>query len=82
MSVRYWVLVTSALMDSDPQWPAFLRPVERLRPIEITGTCSQPPGAHWWLFEDDEAPQTLNGKRIELTAWTQDGELQIARRLA
>lgn len=58
MSARYWVLCDDELMDSGPQWPDGLRPVEpayRLAPPPS-------PGMRWWLFEDDGAPATLEGK--------------------
>lgn len=61
MSARYWVLASDELMNSDPQWPACLRPVQR-----DVAPSAERPGMCWWLFEDDDAPETLNGKRIEL----------------
>jgi hypothetical protein len=68
MSARYWVLVTHELMDSDPRWPDGLRPVRQ---------AENGPGpsadAAWWLFEDDGAPATLEGKRVELT-FTRSGD--------
>jgi hypothetical protein len=39
-------------------WPTYLRPIER--------GAADGPYAHWWLFEDDEADEALNGKRIDL----------------
>ena len=74
MSAVYWVLASDELMDSDPLWPAFLRPVEP-GPYEH-------PGMRWWKFEDDEAPESLNGKRIELTSWRDGDEVRVARRPA
>lgn len=74
MTVRYWVLASDELMGSNPQWPAFLRPIE-------PGNYEQP-GMRWWLFEDDEAPAELDGKRIELASTIEDGETVIARRPA
>ena len=61
MSVRYWVLVSDDLMDSDPQWPDGLRPVKPDDGVP-PDACSR-----WWLLEDDRAPATLEGKRVELT---------------
>jgi hypothetical protein len=60
MSARYWVLVADELMSSDLQWPEGLRPVKADEGV--------PPDSHsrWWLFEDDGAPATLEGKRVEL----------------
>lgn len=40
-------------------WPEGLRPVECLE--------SEIPGSHWRLFEDDGAPEDLEGKYVELT---------------
>lgn len=64
-AVRYWVLVSDLLMEDGsgpPGWPSSLRPV---RPDE----SAPPPDAYsrWWLFEDDDAPPELEGKRVELT---------------
>lgn len=59
---RYWVLASDELMDSDPPWP------EGLRPIEPANLPPEPSGdMRWWLFEDDGAPATLEGKQVELT---------------
>lgn len=58
MGIRYHVLVNDLLMDENPQWPEGFRPVER----ESAGH----PGTHWWLFEDDNAPAELEGKRVEV----------------
>jgi hypothetical protein len=61
--VRYWVQVSDEVMsDTALQWPSCLRPV---RPDD-----SVPPPdnyTHWWLFEDDDAPPELAGKKVELT---------------
>lgn len=58
---RYWVEVSDELTDSDPQWPAGLRPVKPATDGPPRG------GARWWLFEDDGAPSEFEGKRVELT---------------
>lgn len=60
MSVRYWSLFSDELMKQDLRWPDGLRPVEQ-------GEADTACGAHWWLLEDDGAPATLEGKRVELT---------------
>lgn len=74
VSVRYWVFIADQLMDSDPQWPDGLRPVECLPEMEgRLGYDPAYPGAHWWLLEDDGAPATLEGKRVELT-FTRSGD--------
>lgn len=62
MGVRYHVLVSDDLMASEPAWPACLRPVEQ----EPTDP-EMHPDMHWWLFEDDDAPPELAGKRVELS---------------
>lgn len=62
MSTRYHVLASDELMAGELQWPDGLRPVEQ----EPTDPGSHP-GMHWWLFEDDDAPAELDGKRVELT---------------
>lgn len=72
MSVRYWVLVSDELMASDPQWPEGLRPVER-------GGTEQP-GMHWWRFEDDGAPASLEGKQVELTFVRRADKVMIGSR--
>jgi hypothetical protein len=56
---RYWVLISDEVMATpDIQWPAGLQPVER--------GASEHPGMRWWLFEDDDAPPELDGKKVEL----------------
>jgi len=65
VSARYWVLVSDELMHRGLGLPDGLRVVE-------PGPCEQPPPAvhpvsHWWLFEDDGAPASLEGKQVELT---------------
>lgn len=68
MSARYWVLCSDVLMDSNPQWP------DGLRPVEPANAPPEPPGdIRWWLFEDDGAPATLEGKQVELT-FTRHGD--------
>lgn len=59
MAARYWTLVTDDLIDAAPQWPPMLRPVER-------GGIEHP-GTHWWLLEDDDAPEDLDGKEVDVT---------------
>lgn len=58
--VRYWVFVDDGLWDDDPQWP------DGLRPIEPAKDGPRWNGCRWWLFKDDGAPASLNGKRVEL----------------
>jgi hypothetical protein len=59
MAVRYYVQVADELMERQIPWPEGLRPVEREE--------STVPGSHWHLFEDDGAPEELEGRRVELT---------------
>jgi hypothetical protein len=61
-------------MASNPQWPQGLRPV---KPSE-----GLPPDNHsrWWLFEDDGAPASLQGKRVELTFTRSGNSAQIGSR--
>jgi hypothetical protein len=61
VSVRYWVLISDELMDSDPQWP------EGLRPVRADDGVPPDSYSRWWLLEDDGAPATLEGRRVELT---------------
>jgi len=75
MAARYWVLMSDELMESpDLRWPDGLRPV---RPDD-----GVPPDAHsrWWLLEDDGAPATLEGKRVELTFTRSGGKAMIGSR--
>ena len=74
MSARYWVLVSDELMATDPPWPEGLRPVKRM------AESDQPSDMHWWLFEDDTAPATLEGKRVELTFTRSGDTVMIASR--
>ena len=59
MAVRYHLLMSDEMTERQIPWPEGLRPVER--------GDSAFPGAHWWLFEDDNAPEELDGRRVELT---------------
>ena len=62
MSARYWVLCSDELMaQPDLRWPSFIRPVRASEEL--------PPDnwSRWWLFEDDDAPAELDGKRVEVT---------------
>lgn len=75
MAVRYHVLVSDHLIDQMPMLPSGLRALER----EPTDP-ERHPGAHWWLFEDDDAEPELEGKRVEL--WFEDraGMVTLTRR--
>ena len=72
MSAHYWVMASDELMDADPQWPAMLRPVGRGGAIFH--------GMHWWLFEDDDAPEDLDGKEVELNLLRM-GDAMIVERM-
>lgn len=75
MTARYYVLAADELMDSGLQPPAGFRFVEQV--------CAEPgqPGVHWWLAEDDGAPESLNGKRIEpLFTRRDDGTAYVSAR--
>jgi len=73
--VRYFVLASDELMASDPQWPACLRPVGPVPGVRAD------PGMNWWLFEDDEAPPALSGKKVGLTVERADGAPRITDRV-
>jgi hypothetical protein len=72
VAARYWVLVADELIDAHPQFPATLRTVKRGH-AEILAVHDMHPSTHWWLFEDDDAPEELNNKRVELTFLRIDG---------
>jgi hypothetical protein len=55
---RYQILIPDTLLDKGLQWPPGASLVEQLE----CGTA----GTHWWLFEDPEAPEDLEGKQVEL----------------
>lgn len=55
---RYQILVPDTLLDKGLQWPPGASLVERLE----CGTA----GTHWWLFDDPDAPEGLEGKQVEL----------------
>lgn len=74
MAARYWVEMSDELMDSDPQWPDGLRPVEPAKDSPGWG------GNRWWLFEDDGAPASLAGKQVELTFTRSGGKAMIGSR--
>ena len=62
MAARYYVLVSQELIDADPPTPwedAGLHLIEQ-------GGFTEP-GMRWCLFEDDNAPEELDGKKVELT---------------
>jgi hypothetical protein len=62
MAARYWVLASDELIGSDPQWP------EGLRVIRRDDSAPPPDGEkHWYLFEDDTASPSLDGKKVELS---------------
>jgi hypothetical protein len=75
MSARYHVLAADELMASGPPWPEGLRPVEQ----EPTDP-GRYPGMHWWLFEDDGAPASLEGKQVELTFVRSGDSIMIGSR--
>lgn len=78
--VRYWVECSDELMAAHACWPSFLRPLKRDDSAVPLGD------SHWWLFEDDDAPAGLDGKRVVLTITRgqteQDGpyETRVERR--
>ncbi len=73
--VRYWVLVAQELLD-DPATPWG---EAGLLLVEHGGWDS--PCVRWCLFEDDEAPAELDGKRVELTfERAADGKTRITER--
>lgn len=74
MSVSYWVLCSDELMDAAVQWPEGLRPVRAAADVPPSG------GGRWWLFEDDGAPATLDGRQVELTFARAGNGVQIATR--
>lgn len=61
MVARYYVQVSTELLDApDARWQE-----AGLRLIEVGGLIE--PDWRWCLFEDDNAPENLNGLKIELT---------------
>jgi hypothetical protein len=67
VSARYWVLVSDELMGSLPLGLDGFRPVQE---GDADGF-----GAHWHLFEDDSAPEELEGKRVEVVISRDTGSL-------
>jgi hypothetical protein len=67
VAARYWVLVSDELMASLPLWLDGFRPVKE-------GNV-ETPGMTWHLFEDDDAPEELEGKRVEVTISRSTGSL-------
>lgn len=59
MSARYYVSVSQELLDTDPPWHEV-----GLKLVEQGGFTE--PGERWCLFEDDGAPEDLNGKKVML----------------
>lgn len=62
MAARYYILVSQELLDAVPvpRWED-----AGLHLIEVGGFTE--PGMRWCLFEDDDAPEELNGKKVEIT---------------
>lgn len=77
MSARYYVLVSDELAQS-----MTVQPGARFRLVRCH--CPEEPGLHWWVCEDDDAPESLNGKRVEpVLGREDDGTVYvIARRPA
>lgn len=62
MTARYYVLIGQTLLDAvpSPRWED-----AGLHLVEVGGFTE--PGSRWCLFEDDNAPEGLNGKKVEIT---------------
>lgn len=78
MGARYHVLISDQLMaiPGEVIWPAGLRPVEMRLPGPGHAT-------HWWLLEDDNATEYLNGKQVDLVLeTTYDGDGVKGSRIA
>lgn len=60
MSARFYVYVSQELLDADTPWES-----AGLHLVEVGGFTD--PGMRWCLFDDDNAPEDLNGKKVELT---------------
>jgi hypothetical protein len=72
---RYRILIADPLLVYKPQWPEGCALVERQEP----GTA----GTHWWLFDDPQAPEGLEGRDVEISLKRDDdGEPVIASRHA
>lgn len=76
MAARYYVLVSRELVSAgDPvSWE------EAGLHLMAWGDVSDP-GPSWCLFEDDNAPPELNGKKVELTMTRAEDEIQVSRRV-
>jgi hypothetical protein len=61
MAARYYVHVSQELLDAEPPppWEG-----AGLHLVEVGGFTE--PGSRWCLFADDNAPEELNGKKVEL----------------
>lgn len=73
MAARYYVLVSEELLDSVPPWEALgLHLIEQ-------GALQEPP-MRWCVFDDDNAPAELTGKKVELHTELVDGVARISER--
>jgi hypothetical protein len=73
VAARYYVPVAQELLDDDPPWADLgLKLVERCPMGE--------PGIRWCLFEDPDAPEELDGKRVELQTTMVGGKPVITDR--
>jgi hypothetical protein len=71
--VRYWVLVSRELLDTNPPWAAV-----GLRLVERGGWENG--HARWCLVEDPDAPAELEGREVEILITEEDGKPRITGR--
>jgi hypothetical protein len=76
MAARYYVLVSRELLNTED--PVFWE--EAGLHLLAWGDVNDP-GPSWCLFDDDNAPSELTGKKVELTiTQTADG-VQVSRQV-
>ena len=73
MAARYRVLIADPLLKMGLQWPPGVKLAEQLERGET--------GTHWWLLDDPDAPEDLEGRQVELVLRRgEDGAPVIAER--
>lgn len=84
MSATYWVLISDELVASPGfRFPAGLRFTgpEWLQALGMYPADPERfPGMTWRKVEDDDAPEDLEGRRVELICRLEDGEPVVSER--
>jgi hypothetical protein len=75
VTAQYWTLISGELMAAGPRWP------EGMRVSPVPAMPGQL-GTSWYLIEDDHAPESLNGCKVELAFSQSAGRVKVTDRKA